>query len=122
MTTETIATTSPAPTDPAEATAQPPIPADVVAAVAAHDEASEKARAAEAAFRAVVHPDVWKMHVEVEELWGEARFEGMMLHVEELARHLPGLAPTSRVMWMHVLDERADRVGRCCTDGGPIEP
>ncbi len=46
----------------------------------------------------------------------------MMLHVEELCRHFPGLAPSIRVMWMHVLDERMDRLGRCCTDGGPIVP
>ncbi len=100
----------------------PPIPADVAAALVAHDEARAKAREAEAKFRASVHPDVWKMHVELEELEGEARFENMMLHVEELCRHFPGLAPAIRVMWMHVLDERMDRLGRCCTDGGPIVP
>ncbi|MDP8923077.1 MAG: hypothetical protein M3O34_09415 [Chloroflexota bacterium] len=60
------------------------------------------------------------MHVEVDELDGEAHFESMMLHVEELCRHLPGLAPTLRVMWMHVIDARPDRVGRCCTTW-PVE-
>ena len=44
------------------------------------------------------------------------------LHVAELCRHLPGLAPAIRLVWMHVLDARLDRVGACCTDGGPIDP
>jgi len=33
-------------------------------------------------------------------------------HIAELCRHLPGLAPAIRL----------DRVGACCTDGGPVEP
>jgi len=44
------------------------------------------------------------------------------LHVNELCRHLPGLAPAIRLVWAHVLDARLDRVGSCCTDGGPVEP
>ena len=43
-------------------------------------------------------------------------------HVAELCRHLPGLAPAIRLVWMHVLDARLDRVGACCTDGGMIDP
>jgi len=43
------------------------------------------------------------------------------LHVAELCRHLPGLAPAIRLVWMHVLDARLDRVGACCTDGGMID-
>jgi len=43
-------------------------------------------------------------------------------HVNELCRHLPGLAPAIRILWAHVLDCRLDRVGACCTDGGPVEP
>ncbi len=100
---------------------QPPIPPTVAAVMASYDEARAKYREVSERFRASVHPDVWKMFCEVEELDGEMRFESMMLHVEELCRHLPGLAPTLRVMWMHVLDERNDRVGRCCTSW-PVEP
>ena len=44
------------------------------------------------------------------------------LHVAELCRHLPGLAPAIRLVWMHVIDARLDRVGSCCTDGGMIDP
>ena len=44
------------------------------------------------------------------------------LHVVELARHLPGFGPAIRLLWAHVIDERLDRVGQCCTDGGPVEP
>ena len=44
------------------------------------------------------------------------------LHVNELCRHLPGLAPAIRLVWGHVLDCRLDRVGACCTDGGMIDP
>ena len=42
--------------------------------------------------------------------------------VAEMARHAPGLAPAIRILWAHVLDCRLDRVGACCTDGGPVEP
>ena len=42
-------------------------------------------------------------------------------HIAELSRHLPGLAPAIRLVWMHVLDARLDRVGACCTDGGMID-
>ena len=42
--------------------------------------------------------------------------------VAEVCRHLPGLAPAIRLVWMHVLDARLDRVGACCTDGGMIDP
>ena len=44
------------------------------------------------------------------------------LHVNELCRHLHGLAPAIRLVWMHVIDARLDRVGSCCTDGGMIDP
>ena len=44
------------------------------------------------------------------------------LHVNEVSRHLPGLAPAIRLVWMHVIDARLDRVGSCCTDGGMIDP
>jgi len=39
--------------------------------------------------------------------------------VAEVCRHAPGLAPAIRILWAHVLDCRLDRVGVCCTDGGP---
>ena len=42
--------------------------------------------------------------------------------VAEVCRHAPGLAPAIRLVWAHVLDCRLDRVGACCTDGGPVEP
>ena len=42
--------------------------------------------------------------------------------VAEVCRHAPGLAPAIRILWAHVLDCRLDRVGACCTDGGPVEP
>jgi len=42
--------------------------------------------------------------------------------VAEVCRHAPGLAPAIRILWAHVLDCRLDRVGVCCTDGGPVEP
>jgi len=42
--------------------------------------------------------------------------------VAEVCRHAPGLAPAIRILWAHVIDARLDRVGACCTDGGPIDP
>ena len=44
------------------------------------------------------------------------------LHVNELSRHLPGLAPAIRLLWAHVIDARLDRVGLCRTDGGMMDP
>ena len=61
------------------------------------------------------------MLCKVDELEGAMRFESMMLHVEKLCRHLPGLALTVRVMWMHVINTRTVNVGRCCTSW-PVEP
>ena len=95
MTTEM---TTAATTDQAEAPEQPPIPPSVAAVVAEYDAARARYREVSERFRASVHPDVWKMFCEVEERDGEMRFESMMLHVEELCRHLPGLAPTLRVV------------------------
>ena len=43
------------------------------------------------------------------------------VQVNGLRRYLPGLAPAIRLVWMHVLDARLDRVGACCTDGGMID-
>ena len=51
----------------------------------------------------------------------DARGAWADVHVAELARHLPGLAPTIRLLWAHVIDERPERIGACCTDGGPVE-
>ena len=44
------------------------------------------------------------------------------LHVNELSRHLPGLAPAIRLLWAHVIDARPDRVGLCRTDGEMMDP
>ncbi len=120
MTTETIdqaaTVAAPEPTD-----AESAIPPSVAAIMAESDAARAKVRALEERFRATVHPDIWKMHVEIDELEAEARFESMMLHVEELCRHLPGLAPALRLTWTHIIDTRTENVGRCCTTW-PIEP
>ena len=43
-------------------------------------------------------------------------------HIAKVWWHLPGLAPAIRLVWADVLDARLDRVGRCCTDGGMIDP
>ena len=74
-------------------------------ALAAYREAQDKAIAADAAFRAAVHPAIWELHKEI----------------GELARHVPGLAPVLHLAWEHVIDTRLDDVGRCCTTG-PVEP
>ncbi len=90
--------------------------------VAEHDAAREKVKAAEELFKAVADPTTWKLHVELEELEGEVRFASMMLHVSELARHLPAMAPAIWLIWMHVIDAKLDAAGTCCADGGPVEP
>jgi hypothetical protein len=64
------------------ATVAAPEPTDSLArasvqAVTAYHEAQGRANAADAAFRAAVHPAIWELHKEI----------------AELARHVPGLAP-----------------------------
>ena len=52
----------------------------------------------------------------------EAQGASTELHVAEVCRHFPGLAPALRLAWAHVIDCRLDAVGTCCTDGSPIDP
>ena len=113
MTTETTTTA------PAEHGASPE-PADPLArasreALAMYHAAYEAGRVKEEEFRAAVHPKIWELHNQIEEQGNLTHEASMDLHVAELCRHLPGLAPTIRVMWMHVIDERTEQVGRCCT-------
>ncbi len=46
----------------------------------------------------------------------------MVLHVEELVRHFPGMGPALRLAWWHVIDARLDAVGQCCEAGQVIDP
>ncbi len=67
-------------------------------------------------------PTARKIYRDVCDAGSEMHGAEVRLHVAELARHLPGLAPAIRLVWAHVIDCRLDRVGACCTDGGPIDP
>ena len=122
MMTETTATTTgqTAATDHAEPT--DPLARASLEALAAYREAQAASNRADEAFRASVAPKIWELHKEFDELDQLVRDASMDMHVAELCRHAPGLAPAIRLLWAHVIDIRLDRVGRCCTDGGPIDP
>ena len=84
--------------------------------------AHAESRIKEQQFRDAVHPKVWELHmglIEQAHLTNEATID---LHIAELCRHFPGLAPALRLTWAHVIDCRLDNVGARCTGGGPIEP
>jgi len=91
-------------------------------ALEAYHAVHAEGRIKEEAFREAVHPKIWELHMAVVEqghLTNEATID---LHINELFRHFPGLAPALRLAWVHVLDCRLDRVGTCCADGGPVDP
>ncbi len=67
-------------------------------------------------------PVATELYQTVSDAGSEAQGASMDLHVAELMRHFPGLAPVLRVAWAHVIDCRLDAVGSCCTAGGPIDP
>lgn len=48
-------------------------------------------------------------------------FADQALRFAELARHMPGLYPVLRMIWMHI-DLDTDRVGTCCTVDYGFEP
>ena len=91
-------------------------------ALEAYRAAHAESRSKEQQFRDAVHPKMWELHmglIEQAHLTNEATID---LHINELCRHFPGLAPAMRLAWVHILDTHLDRVGACCTDGGPIDP
>ena len=114
--TETTATTgaAPAPTDPL---------ARVILELLAEAGAADRRRAAaDEALKAHLSPQAMAAYRELVDAIDDERGAWIDVHVAELARHLPGMAPAVRLLWAHVIDERVDAVGTCCADGGPIEP
>jgi hypothetical protein len=75
-----------------------------------------------AEFEAHLSPTAKALFREVSDAYSESEGAEIRLHVSELARHFPGLAPAIRLAWAHVIDCRLDSVATCCTDGAPIEP
>ena len=119
------------PAEPVLAAAFPPIPPaaasdDALATVAR--EALAEARAADRRERELAEaleehlsPKANELYRELADVAAESRTAWLDVHVAELARHLPGLGPAIRLLWAHVIDERIDRIGACCTTG-PVEP
>ena len=109
MTTET--TTAATPAD--------PLARASLAGLAAYRAAQDRANAADAAFRAAVHPKVWEAHKEIGELDQSARDASDDYRIAELCRHFPAFAPALRLTWEHIIDTPLIDVGTCCS---PIEP
>jgi hypothetical protein len=89
------------------------------AALADYRQADERATSATDALRAE-HPEIRETIDQVVELVMDRHEASTLLAVAELARHLPGLAPTLELVWSHCHDMYLDRVGRCCICEKPI--
>ncbi len=77
--------------------------------------------AAVAAIRAG-HPDAARLHQEAIELEGAANHAWADVLAAEVARHMPAMAPTVRLLWVHMLGARNDRLAVCCEAGQVIDP
>ncbi len=87
-----------------------------------YEAARSAAEAAWALARATADPTTRAAYDRVSALEGVAHDACTRMFVAELARHLPGLAPAIHLLWAHIVEARLQRVGTCCTDGGPIDP
>jgi len=115
--TENTTTTATAPVAPAD-----PLARVSLELLAEYRTAAEVRDAAERALGEHLSPTAVALGRAVSDAVTEMHGAENDFHVAELCRHLPGLAPAIRLVWMHVLDARLDRVGACCTDGGMIDP
>ena len=103
-----------------------PAPTDLLArasleALDRYREASRERSRAERALMAHLSPAATELYRALSDADSEAQGGSTDLHVAELCRHFPGLAPAIRLAWAHVIDERPDRVSRYCTDGESVE-
>ena len=64
-----------------------------------------------AALKAMLTPEQARLFTAYEEAAISANLETWDLYVAELGRHLPGLAPAIRAIWLHIAESRH---GRCC--------
>ena len=117
MTTETTdqaaTVAAPEPTD--------PLARESLELLAALREATRARADLDRRFRHYLSPEAIPLERELSDAVVDEHGAANDLHVAELCRHLPGFAPTIRLLWAHVIDERPDRVGRCCTDGESVE-
>ncbi len=96
--------------------------ADSWRALARYQEATAERSRAERALVEHLSPVATELYRTLSDAESEAQGASTELHVAELVRHFPGLAPALRLAWAHVIDCRLDAVGSCCTAGGPIDP
>ena len=68
--------------------------------------------------RAELTEEQWEMHERLVELNAVALHEDEDRRVEEMARHLPGVAPAIRVLGEHLISQGSAEVGSCCA--GPV--
>ncbi len=110
------------------ATATPPVaPTDPLARaslelLAALQEATRARADLERRFREHLSPAAVALDRELSDAISDEHGAANDLHVAELCRHLPGLAPTIRLLWAHVIDCRPHDVGACCGVDGPVVP
>jgi len=117
MSTEATTTTTAAPVEPTD-----PLARISLELLAEYGVASEARDAADRALAEHLSPTATAFVRALSDAVTDMHGAENDFHVAELCRHLPGLAPAIRLVWMHVLDARLDRVGACCTDGGMIDP
>ena len=117
MSTEATTTTAATPVEPAD-----PLARISLELLAEYRVASEARDAADRALAEHLSPTAAALERALSDAVTDLHAATTDFQVAEVCRHLPGLAPAIRLVWAHVLDARLDRVGACCTDGGPVEP
>ena len=69
--------------------------------------------------RAELTEEQWEMHERLAQLDAAARHAEEDRLLEEMARHLPGVAPAIRAVTAHLIEQRAADVGSCCEGRAP---
>jgi hypothetical protein len=75
----------------------------------------------EAKLRAELPPEQWalvrKLQLAQESATNASRGDNDIVILDEMARHLPGLAPAIVALGQHLIEQRPADVGRCCAGG-----
>lgn len=66
--------------------------------------------------RASLTTDQWRLFLEADSETSAKQCEHEEILIEELARHLPGLAPAIRVIGQHFFQQKLAERGVCCAE------
>jgi hypothetical protein len=89
--------------------------ADSLDALAEYQRVGDAVGPAHGALFATFTPEQHALWLTLEPLVGEQQDAEIRLHLAEVARHFPAIAPTLTLLWEHCIDTRLPDTGRCCT-------